>query len=497
MTKSFSRRVFISGLLGTASTAAFANAPQTSLRPLARPEDSARRAAPEAQRLIDAAQLGNGKVGYVVADARTGEVLEAANPLLPLPPASVTKALTSLYALDRLGPTYTFPTKLMMSGDLRNGVLEGDLTLVGGGDPTLNTDVLGDMAKELKALGIREVKGAFNVQASALPYLRQIDGGQPDHLGYNPAISGLNLNFNRVHFEWKRQAGGYDVMMDARAERFRPRVAMARMLIVNRSTPVYTYSEDEGRDNWTVAKGALGNGGSRWLPVRRPDLYAAEVFQTLARSHGITLPTPSFVSSTPAGTLLMEHNSGSLQNIVRGMLKYSTNLTAEVVGLTASASDGRIPDGLIPSAVQMSGWLGDQYGLRHAAFVDHSGLGDGSRISASEMVRALQTVGPNGPLKPLLKDFRMRTSEGSPMRDQPIEIKAKTGTLNFVSTLAGYTRRAGGREMVFAIFCADTSRRAQISRAMRERPEGGRAWARRARTLQQRLIERWTAVHNA
>ena len=77
--------------------------------------------------------------------------------------------------------------------------------------------------------------------------------------------------------------------MDARTASFSPRVATASMKVVDRSMPVYTYSQGDGVDEWTVARAALGSGGARWLPVRRPDLYAAEVFQTLARTHGIVL----------------------------------------------------------------------------------------------------------------------------------------------------------------------------------------------------------------
>ena len=58
----------------------------------------------------------SGKVGFVVADARTGKVLERKSPLLALPPASVTKSITALYALDRLGPAYRFQTRLIAKG---------------------------------------------------------------------------------------------------------------------------------------------------------------------------------------------------------------------------------------------------------------------------------------------------------------------------------------------------------------------------------------------
>ena len=89
--------------MGSAAGAALAKAPVRSLRPPPRDPDPDSRIMMPAGDLIAAAGL-SGKVGCMVADAKTGEVLEARSPLLCLPPASVAKALTAVYALDALGP---------------------------------------------------------------------------------------------------------------------------------------------------------------------------------------------------------------------------------------------------------------------------------------------------------------------------------------------------------------------------------------------------------
>lgn len=484
------RRILLGGLLGSAAGAALANAPLTLVRPVARAVDFAKRNARSVKDLIAKADL-SGKIGFVVADARTGEVLELHSPLLSLPSASVTKAVTAVYALDRLGAGYRFRTRLVATGQISNGRLNGDLILVGGGDPTLDTDGLGEMARDLKAAGLRETTGKFKIQSNVLPAIPSINPGQPDHVGYNPAISGLNLNFNRVHFEWKRKAGGYDVTLDARAQKYRPAVAIAQMQVVDRSMPVYTYSDKGGADRWTVARGAFGKAGSRWLPVRKPDLYAAEVFQTLALSHGIDLPRAEVETGQPDGTILAERASPELRAILKGMLRYSTNLTAEVVGLTASSAGGTRPGSLDESAAAMTDWARLRLGVRKARFVDHSGLGDASRISASDMVKALVTVRSNGLLQGMLKTIPVRDENGKVDKAHPIAVRAKTGTLNFVNTLAGYMVGADERELAFAIFTADLPRRSLIDRSDGDIPEGTRAWTARSRRLQMQLIKRW------
>ncbi|MEL6205856.1 MAG: D-alanyl-D-alanine carboxypeptidase/D-alanyl-D-alanine-endopeptidase [Pseudomonadota bacterium] len=496
------RRAVLGGLAACVAGAAAASAPERTLRPAPRPTAEALEAArtlraSSAERIVADAQLGAGKVAFAVADAGTGEVLETFRPLFPQPPASVAKAVTALYALDRLGPGHRFATEVLCHGTMDdNGRLEGDLILAGSGDPLLQTNDLAVLATRLKEAGLTGVTGGFRVWNGALPRVERIDPGQPDHVGYNPAVSGLNLNFNRVHFEWRRAGAGYSVSMDARSDKYRPEVQVARMSVVSRSTPIYTYEDAGDVDAWTVASGALGSSGARWLPVREPALYAAEVFQTFARSHGIALGKPALIDALPDGLLpLTRVESASCDTILRGMLKYSTNITAEVMGLAATVSTGLPPRDLEASASRMSDWLAAAIGSRRPDFVDHSGLGGESRITPTDMVRALVKLGPKAGLSPLLKPIPLRDASYRVIQGSPVRVQAKTGTLNFVSGLGGYITAAGGRELAFAIFAADTERRSRIPKSQRERPDGAASWARRARVLQHRLIDRWVTLY--
>ncbi len=471
------RRFVLGGLLGGVAAPALGQA-----RPAA------------AADLIAAAGLG-GRVGFVVADARTGLILEARNGDVPMPPASTAKVVTSLYALEHLGAGYRFGTRLIATGPVAGGKVQGDLVLAGGGDPVLTTDNLGDMAATLRKAGVTGVTGRFLVWGGALPYLEAIDRSQPDWLGYNPAVSGLNLNFNRVNFVWKRAGGGYEVGMDARDQRFAPKVYSARVKVADRTLPVYTYRNGGRVEEWTVAKGALGKGGSRWLPVRRPELYAGDVFQTLARAQGVPLPAPEVVNRLPEGRALATHGSEELRGILRAMMKYSTNMTAEAVGMAASARRGVASH--VGSGRAMSDWAKARAGATTARFADHSGLTGASRISAEDMVRVLVKLGPAAGLSGLMKEIRYKDEAGRAIAGGRARVLAKTGTLNFVSALAGYVSVAGSADLAFAIFSGDVARRDAVPDSQKERPDGGREWTRRARYLQQQLIERWAMVYGS
>ncbi|MGX9355258.1 D-alanyl-D-alanine carboxypeptidase/D-alanyl-D-alanine endopeptidase [Roseobacteraceae bacterium S113] len=491
-----SRRWFLAAFTASIAGLAQANAPARSLRPTARPGGLVPREKPS-EALVQASGV-SGIVGFSVLDVRTGQVLEERASTAALPPASVAKAITALYALDTLGTGHRFATRVLVTGQVSAGVVSGDLILAGGGDPTLGTEDLAVLARKLKDAGVREVRGRFRVYGGALPYARVIDAEQPEHVGYNPSVSGLNLNFNRVHFEWKRQSGAWKITMDARSRNYRPDVQMAKMAVAQRDVPIYSYSDAGGRDNWTVASGALGNGGARWLPVRKPELYAGEVFQTFARAQGIVLKAPDVVKRLPSAREVARVQSAPLDELVRGMLKFSTNLTAEVLGMAATAKRKGQAASLKASAREMSSWAQQRLGMGRAAkFVDHSGLGDASRVTASDMAKALRAARGRAPIRELMKPIKMLDDRRKAIPNHPVKVDAKTGTLNFVSSLAGYATAEDGRELAFAIFVADTRRRNAIKRADRERPAGGRSYNRAAKALQQKLLQRWGRIYTA
>ena len=175
------------------------------------------------------------------------------------------------------------------------------------------------------------------------------------------------------------------------------------------------------------------------------------------------------------------------------MLKYSTNLTAEMVGLSASQAYGVPASGLAGSGARMSSWAMENFGATGLNFKDHSGLGYGSRVSALGMARILRA---NAGIDVLLKEFNLSLDKSRP-NPSGVVVNAKTGTLNFVSSLAGFVRTASGRKLVFAIFTADTERRDSIPQAQRENPRGAKSWSRRSRQLQKELIRRWAVDYNA
>lgn len=414
-----------------------------------------------------------GEVSYALMDPVTGTMEDEGRAMAPHTPASVLKVMTTLYALDRLGPEHRFRTRVLRAGDM--------LILAGGGDPVLSTDDLALLASDLVETG-QTSPARFAVWGGALPRIEEIAPAQADYLAYNPALSGMILNFNRVHLGWQHNGDGVQMSLQARAAKHSPR---AYTIDANsgQQSELFSYRDEDGREIWTVSRAAIGRAGSRWLPVRKPELYAGDVFQTLCRAQGLVLPKPEVIDSLPEAEEIVGHRSAPLNDILRDMLYYSTNLTAEVVGMHASGAEK-----LRESGAAMVDWLAEQGISEGCRFADHSGLSADSRITADAMVRLLSGPGRKAGLADMLKTNPLDHDLGSD-GGRRAEVAAKTGTLNFVSNLAGYMTTPEGRDLAFAILSADGAR--HVASRGKELPPGVSIWTNSAKKLQRRLINGW------
>lgn len=450
------------------------------------------RAWADAPGIVAAAGL-SGRTGYLVADLESGAVLEAEGADGLHPPASVAKTVTTLYALEALGAEYRFVTRVRAAGPIVDGVLRGDLVLEGGGDPTLDTDGLARLVAALRTAGLARVEGRFLVADGALPTVGRVAGDQPEDAGYDPSIGGLNLDFNRVLMRWAPKGdAGTQLTFLAPAERTSIPVAT----ITGRVEPgPIRHAVVDGREVWSLPPARVPGRGEDWLPVRLPAQHGAEVFRGLAAQAGLALPVAEGVPSA-SGAGMAEGASHALLPMLRGMLQYSTNLTAEVVGLRASQVRGLAPTGPAQSAAAMTQWAHGRFGTDALSLVDHSGLGGASQVSAGAMVAVLRGGAMAG-LPDLLHakpisgpDPQHRGDFGAALG---VSVVAKTGTLWFASGLAGYM--TGGRTLVFAIFSSDAALRRTIDPAVWVGPPGAKRWTGQARGLQQALLRRWAVAY--
>ncbi len=421
-------------------------------------------------------------VGYLLFDLESGTNLAGLQQDRPFVPASVTKVPTVAAALAALGPDHRFATTLHGTGPLRGGTLEGDLILKGGGDPSLTTAGLMDLAGQLRTLGLTRITGRFLFDTTTLPEVPEIDPAQPRTAGYNTGVGALSVNYNRVQrVRTRGRSGEPGVEHWSLSDAGRHRLDRATLDHADLDDPSLS-----GPDSADAAKPV-------WLPVRRPGPVAAALFRQVAAEAGIALPAPAAGLTPPEAALLARHDSAPLVDLSRDLLRYSNNLSAELIGLGAARGIDPMLDlrsdplgrsaALLSSRLMVSAGPVDWQGF---VLANHSGLTTMSRMTPRQTAALLRAGGP------ALWDLLPGEDEG---RAPVPGTRAKSGTLAYAKALAGTLEAASGRRLGFALFIGDEAARRAFDAAMdRSRPDmppEARAWIARARALQAELLALW------
>ena len=456
-------------------------------RPLLTVDNDDARALPKA--LPDGAD-----VSYLVLDLDRGTTITARNPGQLHIPASSAKLATAVVALQRLGPDHRFKTELRITGPIEDGVLKGDLILKGGGDPVLDLPDLLPLIDALARQPVRQIDGRFLIDDTLLPRFTEIEPTQPTEAAYNPGVSALSVAFNRVNLRWRKR-GTLSVETI-------PRLDEASFVSVKSDLlppSGVQLKQLNGQDAiWQLAdKGARRS--KRSLPVKDAGLFAGQVFRDLATLYGIDLPTPTRLDHVQESSLLAVHESRPLRELVRDMLWYSNNLVAELIGQAAAKTLDPELGGLDMSAKLILADLEKQLtdiSWDAAHLHNHSGLSSQSKLTPEQLAAILRLGWDGGMLSSLLpgsgwSGTLARRFNGS---EQALRVWAKTGSINYVTTLGGYLMSSTHGPAAFVIMISDEKARAAYDaqpRRTRAIERKARAWKEQAEQAMNSIMERW------
>ena len=143
-------------------------------------------------------------VGIEVRELSAGKPLISINANLAMNPASTMKLLTTYAGLELLGPTYSWKTEAYLDGKLEKGVLQGNLVLKGYGDPKFNIEQFWLWLSELRARGLREIRGDLVLDRSFFNVLEKdpADFDNDPMRAYNVGPDALLLNFNTLRLRY-------------------------------------------------------------------------------------------------------------------------------------------------------------------------------------------------------------------------------------------------------------------------------------------------------
>ncbi|NNK64230.1 MAG: D-alanyl-D-alanine carboxypeptidase/D-alanyl-D-alanine-endopeptidase, partial [Gemmatimonadetes bacterium] len=311
--------------------------------------------------LFEAPPFDGMHVGAMVVDVTSGETLYARNPGRRFAPASNQKLLTTIAALERLGPEYRFSTAVHADGTLGpEGILVGDLVVEGVGDPTLSERYhdeaetpLRDLARQLRESGLHRVRGALVIDAAAWDPARIEATWMWGDLPYGYAALGgpFVVAEGMARVEVRGGAVG-----DPAVIRWWPVGDPDRFTASARTVPpsdsVDLDAELRGSPRGVEVTGTIeaGTADTLELSVQEPVREAAAVLQRILADHGIVVDggisvrrtEPPCRTAGPCRPLreLARIDSPTLMEIVRGVMEPSQNWMAEQILHHLGAVDG-------------------------------------------------------------------------------------------------------------------------------------------------------------
>lgn len=439
----------------------------------------------------------DGAPGGSAADStRTADpVLIARGETEPLIPASLTKLVTTLAALEELGPAYTFGTQVLGTGPLgSDGVLEGDLVLVGEGDPFLVSERLWLLANRLRQTGLRRVAGRLLLDSTAFADPDSSGGidGSRSRRSYAARPSALAVNFNSVGLLLTPGDSPGDpvgvavdplplgyLQIENRLKTSAPGHRPERELVLLPTAAGAEVADSSGngasRDPdppFEVARltGTLPAGDESrhvYASVAFPVEYAGSLFRACLAEAGIVVDGPAVVGTAPPDAdSLLQFDSLPLSELLVKMDHYSNNFMANQIALAVFRHHAlgldparSTPATLAGAGAYLTGWVRSQTGADSSVVLrDGSGLSPEDRLTGRAILDLLREGWANFQWHPKLLGSLPGPGEEGTLKERfpegsPPALCAKTGTIQGegVSGIAGYLGRPGADPVAFVM----------------------------------------------
>lgn len=426
------------------------------------------------QTVLDHEHLMGAISGISVRKMKGDQILFANHGDTRLRPASNMKILTTIAALETLGPNYQFSTEINTNGTVEKGVLDGDLYLVGKGDPTLQKEDFDELAKSLNEQGIQAINGAIIADDHWYDDVRYSqDLNWSDEFNYTgSAISALTVSPNDEFLSGSVIVDIYPA--DQIGEK--PRIDITpetnyvtienRAKTVNAGQPLTLTDEREHGSNKLIIEGNIPMNGQhyqRWRSVWEPTGYALDVFKNSLTEQGIEYNENKTQQGNAPDQLknLVTKKSIPLKEIILLFMKLSNNGLGEVLvkemGKVVN-DEGSWDQGLEVMEEEL-----EQLGMNTEDVVlrDGSGMSQQNLISASVLTSILVNIQDKSWFSHFKKSLPIAGEVshlvGGTLSDRLADeatkgnVKAKTGTLKGVSTLSGYVTTKDEEELAFSI----------------------------------------------
>jgi len=425
------------------------------------------------ERFFSTGSLKTASYSIFAIDAKTGEKI-AASDQKSLSTASVMKLFTTSVALDILGPDYTFSTSLAYTGtlDSNTGILAGNLIIIGGGDPAFYStwfkdhykDCFDNWINQLKKSGIKTVDGRLLLDLSAMNEATIPGGWVWEDIGnyYGAGVSALTFgdNLYEIHFASPKAEGLPVTIHSGKPE--------IEGLILDNKVMSSARTGDH-----TIAYGAPGllhQYIEGTIPVDQTDFVvraampdppavAATALLRKMKENGIPVTggvSKIFSDDGTKKTILCTQLSPPLKDLIVPLNKESLNLFAE--HLLREVGRKRSGEASLEKGLEAYQKFCEDYGINIQGFFpeDGSGLTRSNAMTSQTLVETIKHV-YDGPYREIFfnslpvagVDGTLKNSfKGTPLERN---VRAKTGSMSRVRSIAGTMKTKSGKEILFAV----------------------------------------------
>lgn len=403
----------------------------------------------------------NADIGVYVRSMRTGEPLYSRNIHQPLTPASTLKVLTAEAALIFMKPDYRFSTQLLTDAQtIKNGVLQGNLYIVLSGDPTLTYNDLVELILNLKNQQITGIAG--NVYIDNTAYDQSFYG--PDWVEkdkgycYAAPISASIINHNCIPFKVTPSKVGQAAQIETFPNFYYPTIKNYVVTKPNRSSCSVRLSTDIS--SGLEIDGCMPKGkewGISYVVTDVPE-YNRSLFRDVLSQMSVKLAgTVTFGAAPKNPSMIAHHASEPLSVLITEMLKKSDNVIAGALFKKLGQLYTRRPGSWENGSVAVSQILTRNAGvnLNGLRILDGSGLSPSNLTTPSQLMQVLDYAYHNNSTNDAFisalpiagVDGTLKHRMGNIAR----KVRAKTGTISGVVSLAGYVLSGDKEVLAFVI----------------------------------------------
>lgn len=400
-------------------------------------------------------------IAVYIKSMKTGETLYSRNISHPLTPASTLKVLTAEAALLYLGPEYRFSTQLLTTANgVKKGVLQGNLYIVLSGDPTLTYYDLVDLLETLKNQQVTAIAGNVYIDNSAYDSRFYGPGwNQKDKQNcYGAPISASIINHNCLALKLApAKLAGKTARIVTSSQYFYPPIKNSVITKRKRAGSCFVHLSSLGKSSITIDGCLRKSYGLSYVVTDIPE-YNRALFKGLLKKMNVKVyGNVTFGSAPVHSSLVAHHPSEPLRVMINNMLKKSDNVIAGAIfkklGQLYTSQPGSWENGSMAVAQILAKHAGlSLTGLR---ILDGSGLSPNNLLTPEQMmqvlnfayhhyqtsyyfVSALPIAGVDGTLKNRMGNIARK-------------VRAKTGTISGVISLAGYTVNGNKEPLAFVI----------------------------------------------